>query len=390
MILGPVLGVSWRGFFPGCYLGRGFGAGVFILLAMVGPALCGGGGGLFLLAGTYSPADKPGIYVYAFDQATGGCVEVARVGGIANPSYLAVSADGRFVYVAAENRGGEASVSAFSFDVASGALGFINSQATGGDGPCYVSVDRSGRCVVAANYGGGSVSVFCAGADGSLRPLAQLLSFAGSGVVRGRQEGPHLHSVVFSPDGYLFACDLGADQVYQFALSAGGGGFSRRSSYKLADGSGPRHLVFHPNGRLAYSVGELSGRVSVWGYGDGRLALIQDVAAVEAPGDDQGGADIHLSPDGRFLYVSVRGRVNHLAMFRVDGASGRLVLIGYQPVVAGPRSFVISPNGDYLLVAGQNADCVQVMRVDQVSGLLSDTGRRIMVPKPVCLKFAGE
>jgi 6-phosphogluconolactonase (cycloisomerase 2 family) len=350
---------------------------------------------LYLLVGTYSPADKPGIYTYEFDQSTGDSSEVAAISGIANPSYLTVSVDGRFVYAVAENHDDKATANAFAFDAANGTLKFLNSQATGGDDPCYINTDRNGKYAVTANYSGGTISLFRTAADGSLQALAQLLSFTGSGVVKNRQEKPHLHSVVFSPDGrYLFACDLGTDQIYQFALNVNDtdliADLSHQSSYKLADGSGPRHLVFHPNGKLAYSMDELSGNVNVWNYRDGRLALIQNIAAAETPEDDQGGADIHLTPNGKFLYASVRGKANHMAMFRVNDTDGKLSLLGYQPVTASPRNFAISPNGNYLLVAGQNANCIQIMGINPVSGLLHDTGKKVTVAKPVCLKFTGK
>jgi 6-phosphogluconolactonase (cycloisomerase 2 family) len=347
---------------------------------------------LYLLVGTYAPADKPGIYTYAFDQSTGDSTEAASIGNIANPSYLTVSADGRFVYAVAENHGDKATANAFSLDAATGGLKFLNSQETGGDDPCYINTDAGGKYVITANYSGGTISVFRTATDGSLQPLVQLLSFTGSGVVKNRQEKPHLHSVLFSPDGaYLFACDLGTDQIHKFSLTPNDAdpvlSVGTPSGFKLADGSGPRHLVFHPNGKLAYSVDELSGKVNAWDYANGTLTPIQNIAAAEAPGDDLGAADIHLTPDGKFLYASVRGKSNHLAMFGVNDANGKLTLLGYQPVASGPRNFVISPNGKYLLVAGQNADSIQIMEINSASGLLKDSGKKITVSKPVCLKF---
>ncbi|MDR2463298.1 MAG: lactonase family protein [Verrucomicrobiales bacterium] len=334
-----------------------------------------------LFVGSYAPADRPGIYVYNFDADSGGLTKVSEVAGVENPSYLAISPDRQRVYAVGENKRERATVSAFAFG--QGELRLLNSQTADGDEPCYLSVAPDGKRVVTANYGGGSVSVLPVAEDGSLSAPPRVFTFSGTGTVAERQERPHMHSAVFSPEQkYLFACDLGTDRIYKFDVAEDG--LTVSAPLKTKAGGGVRHLVFHPGGKFAYTTHELTGEVGVWRYADGELAPLQTVAADDGAGE-KSGADAHLTPDGKFLYASNRAKTNNLAIFRVAG-DGTLTKIGAQPTGRCPRNFVISPDGKFLLVANQGDDAIQVFAI-AADGELHDTGKRVTVSQPVCLKF---
>ncbi len=345
-----------------------------------------------MLVGTYTSGDSKGIYVCRFDQETGAPEHVTGVAAT-NPSYLTVSADERFVYSVGENPEKEAVAKAFAFDKKTGALKLLNTQLTGSAGPCYINTDREGRFVVTANYSGGTVSVFPIADDGSLKPASKVFEFEGSGPDPTRQTKPHLHSVVFSPDQrYLFAADLGTDKLHKFTvdeefpffLSVG-----TPEAFEVEPGSGPRHFDFHPNGKFAYLLNELSGKVTAFRYANGNLEAFQYITSDTTPGvGSKGSADIHVSPDGKFLYASNRLQADGVAIFRINETDGTLTSVGYQPTGIHPRNFIISPNGKYLLVAARDSNTIQVFAVDRKTGMLTDTGKLIAdIDKPVCLKF---
>ena len=343
---------------------------------------------LYMLIGTYTSGTSTGIYVYAFDEETGKATYVSETKAV-NPSYLAVSADERFVYSVGES-GRDAVAFAFSFDKKTGQLSLLNSQPTSSPGPCYISTDRSGRFVVTANYTGGSVSVFPLATDGSLLPVTKVFAFDGSGPDAKRQDKPHLHCAVFSPDQrYLFAADLGADQLHKFSTSGTDPFLSTGNpeAFNLESGSGPRHLTFHPNGKYAYLINELSGKVTVFHYADGYLEPVQYIASDTSDGD--GSADIHVSPDGKYLYASNRANTNNLAIFRIHETDGRLTLVGHQPTGLHPRNFIITPNGKYLLAANMSSNLIQVFEIDRNTGLLKEdkSNQITAIDRPVCLKF---
>jgi len=346
---------------------------------------------LYMLVGTYTSGTSTGIYVYRFDEETGKAEYVSETAAV-NPSYLAVSTDERYVYSVGES-GRDAVAYAFSFDKKSGKLSLLNSQPTNGAAPCYISADRAGRFVVTANYSGGSVSVLPLATDGSLQPVEKVFGFEGSGPDINRQDKPHLHCAVFSPDQhYLFAADLGTDQLHKFTtndtapfLATG-----NPEAYKLEPGSGPRHLTFHPNGKYAYLINELSGKVTAFHYSNGHFEPVQYITSDMSEGvGGKGSADIHVSPDGKFLYASNRANTNNIAIFSINDADGRLTLVGHQPTGRHPRNFIITPNGKYLLVANMNSNLIQVFGIDRSTGLLNeDKSKQITeIDRPVCLKF---
>jgi len=360
----------------------------------------------YLLIGTYTnkgsnnatpPQDSTGskgIYVYRWDATTGRASLLSHTDGVVNPSYLEIAPDKQHVYAVTDSRTQAiGSVSAFRLDREKGRLEFINKQPSGGANPVYVSVHRSGRWVAVANYTGGSLAVLPTGGDGALLPYGQFAQHTGHSINPTRQEKPHVHSVVFSPDfRSLYAQDLGEDSISIYTFNSAEP-MPLRDAEKIAimPGSGPRHLIFHPNGRYAYLVEELGGSVDVyrWYPGTGHLQLLQRIAT--HPDTAKGpfrSADLHVSADGRFLYVTNRESESNITTFSIDPNKGVLRTIGYTPVLGKePRNFTIDPTGRYILVGNQDSDEVVIFKIDKETGVPQPTGERIKVPSPTCLKM---
>jgi len=347
-----------------------------------------------LLIGTYTNKGKSkGIYVYAFDPETGNA-KLKSTTASENPSFLAFSTDRRYVYATNENGEDEGAVSAFGYEQATGKLTLLNQQLTLGDAPCHVTTDRGGTHVIVSNYSGGNVSVFAIEGDGSLGPLKQLIQHTGSGPDKSRQQAPHVHSAFFTPDEKrIYVQDLGTDKItiYDFQPTNADSPLvpAAQPFVQSAPGGGPRHVAQSADGSVVYLVQEMTARVMVYQQRAGQLEAIQEVEINKDGFSGQNGAaDIRLSSGGNYLYASNRGDANTLAIYRVDAADGTLTKIGNQSVLGrGPRNFTISPDGKYLLVANQDTDEVVVFARDTETGILTDTGRRIAVPAPVCLVF---
>ncbi len=347
-----------------------------------------------LLIGTYTGTGSKGIYVYRFNAATGKASWVSNTDSVKNPSYLAVSKNEKYVYAVNETGGDSpGSVSSFAFDKVTGKLNFINSQLSGGDHPCYISESKNNKWVSVSNYTGGSVAIFPVNTDGALQPYTQLIQHTGSSANKQRQEKAHVHAAVFSPDGdYLFTPDLGIDKImiYKFRPELNKPLQPANPSFaSTGAGNGPRHFTFHPNEKFAYVVEELSGTVSAYTHNNGILKFSQRVST--HPKNYKGtigSADIHVSPDGKFLYASNRGDANTITIFSINKLTGKLSLKGYQPVLGKtPRNFVIDPTGNYLLVANQDTDNIVIFKRNKLTGLLKNTGEQLKIPKPVCLKM---
>ena len=345
-----------------------------------------------LLAGTYTTsAESDGIHVYEFDSRTGDVKSVSKVSGEENPSYLAVSSDGKLVYAVNEVRDGK--VSSFKFNPAAGELTFMNRVSSGGASPCYVSIDDKNKYVFTGNYGNGTLSAIPINEDGSLRDDIQIIQEEGSSINERRQAGPHVHCTVLTPDNnFLFTSNLGTDKVsvYRFEASKPENPITPADPawFEVEPGSGPRHFTFHPNGKYAYLITELTGKIVAYDYMDGRLAEKQTITML-SPGFEGriGAADVHVSPDGNFLYGSNRGDANEIVIYSIN-ARGELAYVGRHSTLGqGPRNFAIDPTGNFLLVANQNSDEIIFFRRDQKTGLLTPAEKSIKVGKPVCLKF---
>lgn len=340
---------------------------------------------LAMLVGTYTNGSSRGIYTFSFNQETGQATALDSV-ALSNPSFLIASTDGTRVYAVSEMNDRTAALSALAFDRQTGALRVLNTEPTGGADPCHVSTN--GQVVLTANYSGGSLTVFPLNpSDGSLMPAAARFDGATGGPDTVRQCTPHIHCTLFTPDGkYLFATDFSADRILRFKIQEG-------TSLPQPDGvaadieadSGPRHLTFSPDGRFAYLISELSGKVTAFAYANGTLTQIQSITADSVSA--RGSADIHLSPDGRFLYASNRLKEDGIAIFAVDPDNGLLTPAGYQKTGIHPRNFHITPNGKYLLAACRDSNVIQVYKRNPDNGLLTDTRQDIRVDKPVCIQF---
>lgn len=348
----------------------------------------------FLFIGTYTGTGSKGIYVYRFNAVTGKATMASHTEKAENPSYLAIAPDGKTVYACNETAspsGGK--VSAYRFNKSDGTLRLLNRQSTAGDHPCYVAIDGKNKWLAAGNYSGGSIAVFPINRDGSIEPFTQLIKHNGRGPDSSRQRSAHVHATVFSPDNnHLLSPDLGMDKVmiYPFKGTPVSPLDERRVSFaKATPGGGPRHLSFHPNGRWAYLMEEMTGSVIVFDYSKGRLSQKQHIPAhADTAKGPFGSADIHVAPDGKFLYASNRTAENNLAIFQIDAKNGKLAAVGYQSTLGEtPRNFVIDPTGNFLLVANQNSNNIVIFKRDKETGLLTETGEQLSVPRPVCLKL---
>lgn len=346
---------------------------------------------LKLYVGTFTSEGADGIYLCDFNQETGDIRLSKTFRAIDNPSFLKTSPDDRFLYVATrpsnkiEPSGGY--VSAYNIDK-SGDLHFVNKQISEGADPCYVDVSADGKFVAVANYGGGSTALFPVGGNGSLLPASSVVKNQGSGPNKNRQAAPHAHSIKFSPYGkQVFSADLGTDQLNIFKLENSKLETCEPPFLELDPGAGPRHFAFHPERQIIYVINELNSTITSFAMKNNKWQKTRSVATL--PTGFAGTsycADIHISADGKYLYGSNRGH-NSIAVFAVDD-TGNLQNIGFVPVEGDwPRNFALSPNGGFLLVANQKSGNITVFKIDAKTGMPKYTGKSLNLPSPVCLEF---
>jgi len=353
--------------------------------------------------GTYTEegSESKGIYGYWFDRDTGKFTSIGLAAQTTNPSFLAVDPTHRFLYAVNETRTykGEKSgaVSAFAIDRATGKLTLLNQVASRGADPCYITVDKTGKYVLVANYTGGSVAVLPVLEDGRLGEASAFVQHTGHGTNPQRQEGPHAHSIDVSPDDrFAIVDDLGLDEtlVYRFDSAKGSLTLNDPLLYttlaKADPGAGPRHFALHPNGRFAYVINEMGATVSVFGFdaADGVLRALQTISTLPkgfaGHNDD---AEIQVHPSGKFLYASNRGH-DSIAVFAIDANQGTLTLVEYAPTKGqSPRNFEIAPGGTLLFAANEKSDNIVIFRIDPQTGRLTPTGKVLEVAQPVCVKF---
>jgi 6-phosphogluconolactonase len=351
---------------------------------------------MLVFIGGYTEPDRngrgDGIYVHRMDAATGQLERLRIVGGVANPSFLALHPDGLHLYSV---NGGEASgVSAFALDPAAADLTFLNRQPSQGENPAHLSVDQSGRYVAVANFTGGTVALFPLDPDGRLAPASDVVRHTGPpGQHPTRQDRSHPHQIASDPGGpFALVNDLGLDRTYVYRLDREPGRLvpNDQPFVNAAPGAGPRHLAFHPSRRFVYVLNEIDSTIQLFRY-DGQGGILSPVARVSTLPTDWSGenstAQIVAHPGGRFVYASNRGH-DSIAIFAVDEASGRLTAAGHEPTRGrAPRNFNLDPSGAFLLAANQDSDTVVPFRVDGASGRLTATGQVVEAGSPSCVVF---
>ena len=349
----------------------------------------------YLFVGSYT-GGKPdtGIYVYELNTRSGKLKKISTVDNITNPSFLTISPNGNFLYACTDTKMTNAgSVSAFKIDSINGKLTFINKQTSGSENPVYLTVHKGNKFIVNGNYTQGTISVFTVNPNGSLNPYSQIIQFTDSSINKLRQEKAHIHATVFSPNNdFIILPDLGSDKIRVFKFDSSITKpivLTNDYTVKTFAGGGPRHFTFHPNSKFAYCIEELSGMVSVYSFSEGKLDSIQKIFSYSKKQGSYASADIHISPDGLFLYSSNRGELeNTIAIFSIDQNTGKLSLLGHQNTFGeDPRNFTIDPSGKFLIVANQVSNNIIVFKRNLKSGLLIKTNNDINVKRPSCLQI---
>ncbi len=352
---------------------------------------------LLFYVGTYTRGDTKGIYAFRMDKATGALTPLGLAAETPNPSFLAVDPGNRYLFAVGESNnfngrpGG--GVSAFAINREDGKLTLLNQTSSGGDGPCHVAVDHSGKYVLVANYNGGNVSVFPIGADGKLGDTSAFIQHQGSSVNVERQTGPHAHGVYLDAGNRIaVVADLGLDRllIYRFDPAKGTLTANDPPFAAVRPGAGPRHFAFHPNGRFAFVINEIDSTLTTFEYEPNRGALKELATVSTLPADFTGNnstAEVFVHPSGKFVYGSNRGADN-IAIFALDQAAGALTSVGWEPTQGHtPRNFAIDPAGQFLVAANQDSGSIVVFKIDQQTGKLSAVGQKAEVGSPVCITF---
>jgi 6-phosphogluconolactonase len=353
--------------------------------------------GLLAYFGTNTGNGKSkGIYCYKLDLSTGILSSIGVTEGIKNPTFVAIHPSGKYLYAVSEVNSADGqpggALSAFTINRKSGQLTPLNHQSSEGAGPCHVSVDKTGRVALVANYGSGSIASLPIKADGSLEKAATAIQHEGSSVNKARQAGPHAHSVNVAPDNrFVFAADLGLDKVLIYKLDPAKGTLTANDpAFGAAPpGGGPRHFTFDPSGRHAYVCNEMKSSVTAFDYDATKGSLTEFQTITTLPEETAGNstAEIQIHPSGKFLYCSNRGH-DSLAIFTIDAKTGKLTAVGHQKTLGKtPRNFGIDPTGTFIVACNQSTDNVAVFKIDQSTGKLTQVGGLTEIPSPVCVKF---
>jgi 6-phosphogluconolactonase len=346
--------------------------------------------------GTYTDHGSKGIYAYRFDSATGESTSLGLAAESTAPSFLAIASSGKFLYAVNEisqfNGQPTGAVSAFAIQPTTGKLMLLNQVASRGQGPAHIALDRGGKYALVSNYDSGNVAVFPVLQNGQLGEATAFVQHKGSSVNKERQEGPHAHAAVFSPDNrYVIVADLGLDQllVYRFDAAAGTLG-SDPQTVRSAAGAGPRHLMFDAAGRHLYVINEMQSTVVTYAYdgANGTLRELQILSALpKGIARTSEAAEIEMHASGKFIFSSNRGD-DSIAVFAVNAKDGTLTQVEIDSTGGKtPRNFALDPTGGWLLAANQDSDDIVVFRVDASTGHLTRAGAEVHVPSPVCVRF---
>jgi 6-phosphogluconolactonase len=341
----------------------------------------------------FAPGERGGIHAYEFSTKEGRLKPLHRTAGVENPFFLALTPNGKYLYsIHAKQFGGKEKEQVAAYEVVgrSGELKLLNRQSAEGTAACYLSVDRTDKTVLVANYSSGSVASLPIKADGSLGEPASFFPHKGSSVNPKSQKEPHAHCIVVSPDNrYAFAADLGIDQILCYKLDPAEAKLTPNKPpfVRSPAGAGPRHLTFHPAGKRAYVINELLNSVTVFDY-DAESGTLSEKQTISTLPDDFKGAsycaDVKFTPDGRYLYGTNRGH-DSITAFKV-GEDGRLSLIAITPSLGkGPQNLAITPDGEWLLCANMPGNNVAIFRIDPKTGRLKLTGDPVSQPSPSCI-----
>lgn len=355
---------------------------------------------MLVYIGTYTSgkSKSEGIYVYRLNLDSGELKPYKIVKNVVEPSYLEIDKNNKYLYAVNETVEYEGkksgAVSAFAIDRKTGDLRFLNQQPSMGGAPCHVAVSGDGRFVLVANYVGGNVAVFPVEVNGGLGASSDSAQHNGAGPNKERQEAAHAHSINLDRSNrFAVACDLGVDKVFVYRFDEKNGKLqtNREQAYfQTKAGAGPRHFAFHRNGKNAFVINELDSSVTALEFDAARGTLKEIQTVSTLPADWSGAntcADVHISPNGKFVYGSNRGH-DSIAVYRFDEKTGKLEPVEH--VSTGgitPRNFAVDPTGRFLLAANQNSDSIVVFRIDERSGKLTANGAKAQVPAPVCLKL---
>jgi len=347
----------------------------------------------YVFFGSYNwDKNSEGIYVYELNNETGKLTKVTSVKDIINPSYITISSDGKYIYASSESKiknGG--SVSAFRFDKETKKLIYLNQQKSAGENPVYLSVHKNGKWLVNGNYTDAGISVYPLLEDGKIDSLRQILHFSEGSINPDRQTKAHIHSAVFAPDfNTILFTDLGADKIriYPFDSNQQKPLNEKESLFiKTKAGSGPRHLIFSEDGKTAYCIEEMAGEISVYSFRENKLTEIQKIAT--HPSEIKSGfesSDLHISPDGKFLYATNRGKENNIAIFKIK-PDKTLETVGYKKTFGKhPRTFAIDETGSFLIVTNVATENAVVFKINKQTGALKKVGRPVKITNVSCVK----
>jgi 6-phosphogluconolactonase len=350
-----------------------------------------------VFVGTYTESEQSrseGIYIYRMDPLSGDLFFESMVKGIINPSFLEVHPQRSFIYAVNEvqrfDNQPTGGVSSFSID--SEGLNFLNHHSSYGQDPCYISVEQTGRFAFVANYTSGSVAMFPIQADGGLGPASDVVQHSGSSMHPERQTGPHAHCIFPDPTNrFAIAVDLGLDKLLIYKLDLEHGKLNEHAEVKVQPGAGPRHLTFHPNSQYAYLINELNSTLTSYSYLSDSATFEELQTVPTLPQEFTGRnlcADMHVSPDGKYLYASNRGH-DSIVCFLIDEKTGQLIYQNHTLTEGKePRNFAIDLSGAFLFAANQNTNNIVTFRIDPVTGQLFKTEHEVEVSMPVCVKFA--
>jgi 6-phosphogluconolactonase len=338
-----------------------------------------------------------GIYAFTFDRSKQKLTPLQTVPSLESPTYLAIHPTKKYLYSVNRGKANIAdqggSVSAYGIDAATGRLSGLNHKSSYGDGPCYVSVDKTGKYLAIAHYNEGNLTILSLFKDGQIGGVSDAKKYTGNSVDPERQESSHAHAAVFSRDNkFLYVTDLGSDKIYIYGFNETDGTLQilPQPEVSVAPGAGPRHLTFHPNGKYLYLAEELTSTVGVYAVADttGSLTVLQDTVRSLPKNfmETNTSADIHTATTGKFLYMSNRG-ADMISIYSIAD-DGRISLTGHQSTGGKtPRNFLIDPKGEYLFAANQDTDTINIFRINPKSGKLTPVGKPVTVPSPVCLKM---